>query len=157
MKKPAGKGRPTKLCAEIQELLVAYIVAGNYVETAAAAAGISKNTLYDWLKRGAADSSGIYKEFSDAINKAVATSEIAELEKLERHSRETWQAAAWRLERRFPDKWGRKEKIQADITSQHTEREEVVFEQKLTADPEARELLRQLFRRQMEMERTGEK
>lgn len=153
----AKKGRPTKLTKEIQLAITEYVRAGNYVETAAAAAGISKNTLYDWLKRGAKEPQTIYGEFSDAVQKALAQSEIDDLRRLEEHSADHWQAVAWRLERRFPEKWGRKDKLAAEIHSTHTEREEIQFEQKLTADPEARELLRQLFRKQMELERAGDK
>jgi type IV secretory pathway TrbF-like protein len=152
-KKAEKMGRPTKLTQPIHDLIVKYIKSANYVETAAAAAGINKSTLYDWLKRGSAEKSGIYADFSNAVEKALAESEIADLKRIEQQSRESWQAAAWRLERRFPDRWGRKDKITADITQ--TEKEEIIFEQKLTADPEARELLRQLFRKQMELERAG--
>jgi transposase len=150
-------GRPTKLTDEIQTLICNYIQAGNYIETAAAAAGINKKTLYEWLKRGKQAQSGIYKEFSNAVEKALAISEIRELKTIKDHSAQYWQAAAWRLERRFPDRWGRKDKLQADINSHQTNKEEVIFEQKLTADPEARELLKQLFRKQMELEKAGEK
>jgi transposase len=154
-KKEKPMGRPTKLTQPIHDLIVKYIKAGNYVETAAAAAGINKSTLYDWLKRGQQDKSGIYADFSNAVEMAMALSEIDLLDKLRKHDADSAQPIEWRLERRFPERWGRKDKITADITS--TEKEEIIFEQKLTADPEARELLRQLFRKQMELERTGSK
>ena len=150
-------GRPTKLTKQIQQTIVEYVQKGNYVETAAAAAGINKSTLYDWLKKGQQNKKGIYTDFSNALEKAMAESEIADLKKLNIHGREHWQAVAWRLERRFPEKWGRKDRITADINSTHTEREEIQFEQRLTADPEAKELLRQLFRKKMKLERAGEK
>ena len=35
------------------EQIVAAVRAGNFIETAAAFAGISKQTLYNWLKEGA--------------------------------------------------------------------------------------------------------
>jgi transposase len=155
-KSSKGKGRPTKLNKEIQEKIVSYIRAGNYVETAAAAAGINKKTLYEWLKRGAQAQSGIYKDFSNAVGQAQALSEVEAVEELRRHSLENAQTIEWRLERRFPTRWGRKDRLQADINSQHTEREEIIAEQRLTADDEARELLRQLFRKQMELERAGD-
>lgn len=152
----AKVGRPTKLTKEIADKIVKYVKAGNYVETAAAAAGISKNTLYEWLKRGAqSETDNIFTEFQDAVEQAMALSEIDLLNKLKKHDADSAQPIEWRLERRFPERWGRKDKITADITS--TEKEEIIFEQKLTADPEARELLRQLFRKQMELERTGSK
>jgi len=150
------KGRPTKLTKEIHNTITRHVKAGNYIETAAAAAGVNKSTLYDWLKRGAKEEIGIYYDFSNAVESALAESEIKDLKKLEAHMSSSWQAAAWRLERRFPEKWGRKDKLTANVTSTNTEREEIVFEQKLTADPEARELLSRLFDKQMELERAGE-
>ena len=45
-------GRPTKLNEDITEEIVKAIKLGNYLETAAAYVGISKSTLYDWLRRG---------------------------------------------------------------------------------------------------------
>ncbi|NLJ75865.1 MAG: hypothetical protein GX325_01220, partial [Peptococcaceae bacterium] len=44
--------RPRKLNEALQHKIVTAIRAGNYIETAAAYAGIHKSTLYDWLKRG---------------------------------------------------------------------------------------------------------
>lgn len=150
-------GRPTKLTKEIQNTIVRHVKAGNYLETAAAAAGINKSTLYDWLKRGANEPDSIFSEFSNAVDMAMAQSEIEMIKRLRKHEATSGAPIQWRLERRFPDRWGRKEKITADVHSTHTDKEEILFEQKLTADPEARELLRQLFRKKMEMERTGEK
>ena len=45
-------GRPTKLTPEIQQRLVEALRAGNTREAAAAYAGISRSTFYNWLERG---------------------------------------------------------------------------------------------------------
>lgn len=149
-------GRPTKLNEAMKNKICSFIRNGNYVETAAAAAGINKSTLYDWLKKGANQKTGIYKQFSDEVAQAVAESEIKDLGMIQEAAKNgNWQAAAWRLERRFNSKWGRKEKISADIQSEHTEKEELIIERRLTADEESRELLRQLFRRKAALEREG--
>lgn len=122
----AKTGRPTKLTSEIQNKIVTAIRAGNYIETAAAYAGISKNTLYDWLKRGAREkerlernprarikkSEAPYVEFSDAVEKAMAEAEIRDVAIIAKAAEENWQAAAWRLERKYPERWGRREKIE---------------------------------------------
>jgi hypothetical protein len=81
---------------------------GNYMETAAAFAGVHKSTLYEWLKKGAKSKSGIYKEFSDAVKKALAEAEVRDVAIISQAAKESWQASAWRLERKFPDKWGKK-------------------------------------------------
>lgn len=109
------KGRPVKLTPELIQEICRVIRAGNYIETAAAYAGISKSTLYDWLRRGKRAKSGIYRQFSDAVQKALAESEIRDVMIIAKAAEENWQAAAWRLERKFPERWGRKERVQADI------------------------------------------
>lgn len=82
------------------EQIVASIRAGNYVETAAAAAGIAKETLYEWLRVGAnarhkpAHGKGSRTaherrciEFSDAVAAAVAASESEAVARLEQIAR----------------------------------------------------------------------
>jgi transposase len=118
-------GRPTKLDAERQERIVLLLRQGNYVETAAALAGIDKTTLYDWLRRGmrardlaAADKEVEerelpYAEFSHAIERALAEGEAFHLSIIAKAASEgVWQASAWTLERRYPDRYGRRERIE---------------------------------------------
>lgn len=92
--------------------MILAVRAGNYMETAAAFAGIPKSTLYDWLRYGVDDRVNnldtAFVHFSDAVKKALAESEISDLMIITRHARDNWQAAAWRLERKFPKRWGRK-------------------------------------------------
>lgn len=114
-------GRPTILTDELQTRITDVIRAGNYIETAASYAGISKNTIYDWMKRGAKERRRIettgkkplkkelpFLQFSDAIEKALAESEIRDVTRIGQASQTDWKAAAWRLERKFPQKWGKK-------------------------------------------------
>ena len=121
MEKNKG-GRPTKLDERTQEKIVSAIKAGNYIETAAAYAGISKNTLYEWLKRGEREkqrveksnkakikkSEEIYVIFTDAVEKALAEAEMRDVLIIGKAAEKEWQAAAWRLERKFPDRWGKR-------------------------------------------------
>lgn len=72
-------GRPTKLTPEVKEAIVNQIRIGNYIETAALVAGISKQSLYDWLKRGREAKRGIYKDFLDAVEQAQAEAEARDL------------------------------------------------------------------------------
>lgn len=103
-------GRPTKLTPEMTRRIADLVRAGNYVEVAAAAAGISRDTLYRWLKQGARTKRGLAHEFSLAIEKAQAEAEARDVTLIATAAREQWQAAAWRLERKFPDRWGRRER-----------------------------------------------
>jgi len=99
--------RPTKLTPELQTQIVAYITAGAYIETAAAAAGVVKNTLYDWLKRGKTGEEP-FAAFSDAVERAMGQADMRDLAVIDKAAQANqWQAAAWKLERKHPDKWGR--------------------------------------------------
>lgn len=114
-------GRPTKLTPELQAEMVNIIRGGNYVETACAYVGLNKSTFYDWMKRGAREldrvkknpkarvrkDEQIYVEFSNAIKKAEAEAEARDVLTIGKAAETQWQAAAWRLERRLPKKWGR--------------------------------------------------
>jgi transposase-like protein len=102
-------GRRTKLTPEVHNLIVEAIRVGNYVETSAQAAGISKQTLYRWLDQAEDDNADqIYRDFRDALESARAEAEKMDLEIITRAAHDgSWQAAAWKLERRTPQRWGR--------------------------------------------------
>lgn len=101
-------GRPTKLTPEVQQTIVTFMGAGAYIETAAAAARISKVTLYEWLRRGADDEEP-FAEFLNAVEKAASEADLRDLKTIRQAAvAGVWQAAAWRLERRHPSQWGRR-------------------------------------------------
>jgi len=131
---PPKTGRPTKLTPEVQDAILRALRAGNYMETAAAFGGVHKDTLYDWLKRGRADivkgkEDGLYASFVRALDKAVADGEVRDVAiiaeaaqgrpaQLDRDGNviraavpPQWTASAWRLERRWPKKWGRFDRV----------------------------------------------
>ena len=118
--KRRGRGQPTKLNKEISDKICSAIRAGNYMETAAMYAGISKSTLHKWLQDGARATSGPFHEFSVAVQKALAASEVEDVARIKQAGNRTWQAIAWRLERRFPDRWGRRQQLDANISAQVT-------------------------------------
>ena len=103
-------GRPTKLTPEVQKTIVDALAAGVYLETAAAAAGISRETLNEWLRNGAKYKEGKQKVFSDAVKKALATTETRLVTTVNLASASQWQAAMALLERRWPQRWGRVER-----------------------------------------------
>ena len=118
-------GRPTKLTPQVQARIVQAIVGGNDITVAAAYAGIGKTTFYEWLERGRKeaarlaassrakpkDSETPFAEFADAIQKAQADAETRNVALIAKAAQEgTWTAAAWWLERKHPDRWGRKDR-----------------------------------------------
>ena len=117
-------GRPIKLTATMQSELVELIKAGNYIEVACPLAGIHKSTYYDWMKKARSSKrANKYTAFSDTIKKAHAFSEARDVALIARAGEKYWQAAAWRLERKYPERWGRQKlevqhtgKVEADVS-----------------------------------------
>lgn len=100
--------RPSKFTPELGEKVVTALRAGCYAETAAAYAGISKNTLYRWLREGERAKSGEKHEWKLHYDRALIESELVALGRIRKAAERNWQAAAWYLERRKPHEWGRR-------------------------------------------------
>lgn len=104
-------GRRSKLTPEVQEKICEYVRQGLTYEIAARAAGISESTFYRWRERGEKARGGKFREFWEALKRAEAEAEQRLVERILSASSDTWQAAAWILERRYPDRWGRKDRV----------------------------------------------
>jgi len=108
-KKPVG--RSSKLTPEIHHKIVNLIKLGNYNETAAEAVGIDVGTFYNWMKKGEAGIKPEYVKFFNAIKEAASFSEAHYLSLIHKAASDaTWQAAAWFLERKYNERWGRRDK-----------------------------------------------
>ena len=107
------KKRELKLTPKLRERLCTLLRAGNYVETAAKCCAIHKDTFYDWMKRGGSGEEP-YASFADDIHQAMAESEARDIAIIGAAAKAQWQAAAWRLERRFPDKYGRHDRTRIE-------------------------------------------
>jgi hypothetical protein len=105
------RAHKTKLTPELQERITAFLRAGNYVETAAACAGIHKDTFYDWCKKGRKGEQP-FAAFVDAVDRAIAESEARGGALFGKAATGDWRAAAWRLERKMPHQGGRHERPQ---------------------------------------------
>jgi transposase len=111
-------GRNSKLTPLVQERIVVAVRAGNYAAVAAAYAGISERTFYSWLTRGENESSGKYREFADAVNRAEAEAEAEAVAQVRLASRDNWAAAMTWLERKYPRRWGRfdRQEVAGEVT-----------------------------------------
>ena len=106
-------GRPTKWSPQLQEELANILAAGNYIEAACSVVGISTTTFYRWMQVGEQDSDGRtpFQDFHSVIKKALSRGETNYVNVIKKAAESgTWQAAAWMLERKFPDRWGRQER-----------------------------------------------
>jgi hypothetical protein len=124
-------GRPSSLTPERHDKIVELISAGNYVDTAAGAAGVHKSTFYLWLDRGQSERDRLtatpgadpdpdeapFLDFLNAIEKAQNEAEARNVAIIQRAAvTGTWQAAAWWLERTRSKKYARMEKTEVTGT-----------------------------------------
>jgi len=112
------------LTQQVQDGVCEALREGNYLEVAAVLGGSSKSTVYSWLKEGHKARAAVEKgkeisdyqerciRFLDAVKRAEADSERDALRQLNAMSPQAWQILAWRLERRHPDRWGRRQAIE---------------------------------------------
>jgi hypothetical protein len=103
-------GRPSKLSPEVETRITNLLRVGNTVEIAAAAAGISPETFYDWMRRGERKGSREkkYRDFKAAVEQARAEAETTLVTRIAKAAANgSWQAAGWLLERRSPERWAK--------------------------------------------------
>ncbi|MGV7002492.1 hypothetical protein ACWA2C_28040 [Priestia megaterium] len=131
---------------KIKKTIIEAVERGNYVETAAALAGVSRSTLYDWMRRGAREADRLDKfpdeevdpkekpflDFSDTLTRAMAVAEDKDIQNINKAAEEDWKASAWRLQRKHPDRWGQKETVDANL--QHSGKDGGPIETKSTFD-----------------------
>lgn len=109
MSESAKIGRPTALTDDVADTLVQMLRAGNYVGVAARAAGIHRSTLIDWMRRGKSDApeDEPYRLLRERVEHARAEGEALNVARIAKAAQESWQAAAWLLERQYPQRWGK--------------------------------------------------
>jgi hypothetical protein len=79
---------------------------------AAEAAGISESTYYSWLKRGnpagKKQADAPYREFREQVLQAQAEAEAILVTRIgNAAAKGSWQAAAFLLERQYPERWAK--------------------------------------------------
>lgn len=115
-----GKGsgrlpwRPVKLTAELAAEIIRLIQAGNYMDTAASACGIHRDTFRLWMREGSSQVTGLKRDFFCGVKKAEAFAEANAVVRIRAHGDKAWVADAWFLERKYPQHWARKERQPED-------------------------------------------
>lgn len=81
---------------------------GNFREVAAASAGISRSTFYNWVAAGRRQKSGRLFDFVAKLEQAEAEAEERLVGRIDSAAEKDWRADAWRLERKVPERWARR-------------------------------------------------
>ena len=116
--RPHPIGRPPKLTAEMIKQHCDLLIQGQAIAKAAILTGISESTIYRWLALGKKEGAeAIYVELVERVSEATECSEFELLQRMRKAGEKSdhWRATAWMLERRFPEKYGKKSSTQLDF------------------------------------------
>lgn len=113
-KKP---GRKTLLNDQMIKNAVKAIGMGVTDRAAQDLLGITHDTWYTWIEKGEAQPNSIYAEFTDAIKKARAQLQADCIRRVKLAGSREWQAAAWILERKWSEDFGKKDKVDMSIAA----------------------------------------
>lgn len=103
----------TKLTPEVVDKICGAIEKGVTFDGAAQYGGITRDTFYRWLRMGRADDAPApLAEFASRVDYALAVWEVNAVTAI--HGAEAWQGQAWLLERRKPDDYGRRLRVEDD-------------------------------------------
>lgn len=91
----------TVMTDEIKAKIVKAVRLGLWPDRAAEMHGVNKGTFRNERKRD--------EQFATAIKEAEAQAEASVHGKILRHMDDQWTACAWMLERRWPERWAKRE------------------------------------------------
>lgn len=111
--------RKTKLTRELIEQMRKLASLGVDNKTIAQSLMIGESTFYSWLQRGEQDlkegKRTLFVEFLEDLKKAHADAIVRNVLLIQESARNgNWQASAWFLERRLPEVWGKKERVDVE-------------------------------------------
>jgi len=146
----------TKLTPELQKNLIKYIQAGSYVVVACKAVGISEVTFYDWIKRGEAGEE-LYLKFLKSIKKAIAKTEIKNIAIVQVAAGKNWQAAMTWLERKYPQRWARRDKLEVKTKKTVISKQVIEFRkaEKVLTDEERGQFIKIALKTEKEISGNG--
>lgn len=129
-----------KLTPDVSNAILGFIARGSTDAMACDAAGVDQSTFYRWIRNGEDAKSGVYHQFSQNLKKARAAAFQSNLDQIRRAATEKqilkttritthpdgtetkveelketpkqWQAAAWLLERKYPELFSRNRTVQ---------------------------------------------
>jgi hypothetical protein len=121
-----------RISEELVELIFQGVCLSETMEGAAAFAGVSRPSIWRWTRRGEAEirrldadpeaeireSEELYADLFNALSCARARATAHDLAVISHHADvlEDWRASAWRLERRYPESWGKRRRVELEHT-----------------------------------------
>ena len=118
-------GRPSKADDECMKKILDGIKAGLSYEGACGLARVSYNTFNRWRQWGEKGTSEKFRKFCEELSYAEAVAEAEQLKKIKNDPDTKY--ACWILERRFPERWGRRDQLKQEISGPEGEPLKVVF------------------------------
>lgn len=101
--------RPDKLVPEVEQRILDAVRAGAPLRDAAEHAGVDERTVHRWRERGEQPRAAPkFRDFAQGLRRARAGAKVGAIAAVRRAMRDDWRAAAWYLERCFPEEWGRR-------------------------------------------------
>ena len=106
--------------AKKKELVLENIRVGMSIDASCSQAGVGRRTHYDWLEKDDA--------YEEEVNAAIGFSEAVMLSRLDRciDDKMDWRGWAWRLSKRFPDKYGDLKTLDLNVSKQSDGSQEVL-------------------------------
>ncbi len=116
-KRPNPRGRRSKFTYETVDKICNFLRAGNTNKAAAICSGVAEPTFYDWqqkaeeaMAKGKATDLQAY--FLESTTRAREEAEAVLVQRIQNASLKDWRAALALLERRNPDEWADRVKLQ---------------------------------------------
>lgn len=121
----AKRGAKDKCTAEAVKRAITLKKGGANNRDIAAALCIHESTFYEWIANPRTENQ---REFSEGLKKAEADYKNALLAIIMKDAKgKDWKAAAWLLERKYPEEYARTDRIQAQVKSEASAKVEVEY------------------------------
>ena len=108
-----GRGRPSMMTDQVRERLCEALREGNHLDVSCSYAGIGYSTFRGWLVAAQkSDADRELLDFLEAVTRAMHDFERFAVKSIKDQMPSDWRAAIAMLERRLPQKWGRRERLE---------------------------------------------
>lgn len=133
----AKRGRKSYLTDELIQEACRVLRLGNYVKTTCGYLGITEATWYNWINDGEnakirfengeeiSDEDCKKIELVKSVKKAQDEAIVRNIELIQTAAQSNWQAAAWTLERRYPDMFSLAQRIAVADTFERLDPKEI--------------------------------